>query len=187
MVQGNLWETDRPARGPRQWVIASLRKLDETQVGGLQSGWEALPGLLCGGTPAPRPPRNKCPAGGIILSRNETMKILSPIVHGVLDYIVVLAFAFAPAVVGFSGVPATISHLLAIVHLGLTLATAFPLGLWKLVPLRVHGAIELVVSVVLVVLPWIIGFSADQRACAFFVGAGMAIFLTWLLSDYAAP
>jgi hypothetical protein len=115
------------------------------------------------------------------------MKILSPTVHGVLDYVVVVIFAFAPAVVGFSGLPATISHLLAIVHFGLTLATAFPLGWWKLVPLRVHGAIELVVSVVLVVLPWIAGFSADQRACAFFVGAGIAIFLTWLLSDYAAP
>jgi hypothetical protein len=114
------------------------------------------------------------------------MKILSPSVHGVLDYIVVLAFASAPAVVGLSGLPATISYLLAIVHLGLTLATAFPLGLWKLVPLRVHGAIELVVSVVLVILPWILGFSTDRRACVFYVGAGIVIFLTWLLSDYAS-
>src|ERR1700739_3396323 len=105
------------------------------------------------------------------------MKILGPTVHGMLDYLVVVGFALAPAVVGFSGPPATISHLLAIVHLGLTLATAFPLGLWKLVPLGVHGAIELVVSVVLVALPWLIGFSADTRACAFYAGAGVAIFL----------
>ncbi len=74
------------------------------------------------------------------------MKILSPTVHGMLDYLVVVGFALAPAVVGFSGLPATISHLLAIVHLGLTLATAFQLGIWKLVPLAVHGAIELIVS-----------------------------------------
>jgi hypothetical protein len=113
------------------------------------------------------------------------MKILGPTAHGMLDYLVVAGFALAPAVVGFSGLPATISHLLAIVHLGLTLATAFQLGIWKLVPLPVHGTIELIVSVVLVALPWIIGFSADKRACAFYVGAGTAIFLTWLLSDYA--
>jgi hypothetical protein len=113
------------------------------------------------------------------------MKILRPAVHGVLDYIVVVVFALAPAVAGLSGLPAMISYLLAVVHFGLTLATAFPLGLWKLVPLGVHGAIELVVSVVLVVLPWILGFSSDRRACAFYVGAGIVIFLTWLLSDYA--
>jgi hypothetical protein len=114
------------------------------------------------------------------------MKILSPTVHGVLDYIVVVAFALAPAVVGFSGLAASISHLLAIIHLCLTLATAFPLGLWKWVPLGVHGAIELIVSVVLVALPWIMGFSADGRARTFYVGAGIGIFLTWLLSDYAS-
>jgi len=114
------------------------------------------------------------------------MKILSPAVHGVLDYVVVAAFAAAPTVVGFSGLPATISHLLAVVHLGLTLATAFPLGVWKLVPLGVHGAIELIVSALLVPLPWIVGFAADTRARDFFVGAGVVIFLTWLLSDYAS-
>jgi len=114
------------------------------------------------------------------------MKILSPTMHGILDYFVVVGFALAPAIVGFSGPPAMISHLLAVIHLGLTLATAFPLGFWKLVPLRMHGAIELVVSVVLVALPWIIGFSADTRARAFYVGAGIVVCFTWLLSDYAS-
>ena len=113
------------------------------------------------------------------------MKILSPTVHGVLDYIVVVAFALAPRVVGLSGLPATISYLLAVVHLGLTLATAFPLGLWKLVPFVAHGAIEFVVSLALAFLPWILGFSADARSRDFYVGAGIAIFFTWLLSDYS--
>ncbi len=51
----NLCETYRTERGPRQRVVASLGKLDEAQVGGLQAGWEDLPGLLRGETPTSRP------------------------------------------------------------------------------------------------------------------------------------
>jgi len=74
------------------------------------------------------------------------MRALSPTVHGILDYLVVIAFALAPSLLGLSGVPATISYVLAVVHLLLTLVTAFPLGAVKLVPFPVHGAIEFVVS-----------------------------------------
>jgi len=48
----HLCETVRTARGPRQRVVASLGKLDETQVDGLKGGWDDLPALLRGETPA---------------------------------------------------------------------------------------------------------------------------------------
>jgi len=112
------------------------------------------------------------------------MKIISPGAHGALDYVTVVAFALAPTVVGLSGLPATICYVLAAVHLVLTLATAFGAGVVKVVPLHVHGGIELVVSLVLVVLPWILGFAGVVRARWFFVGAGVVIFLVWLLTAY---
>ncbi len=68
------------------------------------------------------------------------MKVLSPTIHGILDYVVVIAFALAPALLGLSGLPAAISYSLAVVHLLLTLATAFPLGAVKLVPLPLQCA-----------------------------------------------
>jgi len=52
----HLCETVRTARGPRQRVVASLGKLDEKQVAGLQGGWDDLPALLRGEQPATRAP-----------------------------------------------------------------------------------------------------------------------------------
>ena len=48
----HLCETVRTARGPRQRVVASLGKLDEGQIDGLKGGWDDLPALLRGETPA---------------------------------------------------------------------------------------------------------------------------------------
>jgi hypothetical protein len=112
------------------------------------------------------------------------MKILNPTVHGFLDYLVVVGFALAPTVIGLAGWPATISYALAAVHLLLTLVTAFPLGAIKIVPLRLHGAIELVVSIALVALPWALKFASDLTARDFYVCAGALIFVVWAITDY---
>jgi hypothetical protein len=119
-----------------------------------------------------------------LLQRRFPMKILSSTVHGFLDYLVVVAFAIAPTVIGLAGLPATISYALAAVHLLLTLVTAFPLGAIKIVPLRLHGAIELIVSIALVVLPWVLKFAADTTARNFYFCAGAIIFVTWAITDY---
>lgn len=50
----HLCETVRTARGPRQRVVASLGKLDEGEAGALRDGWDDLPALLRGETPAAR-------------------------------------------------------------------------------------------------------------------------------------
>ena len=112
------------------------------------------------------------------------MKILNATAHGVLDYAVVTLFLAAPTLLGLSGLPAAISYALAGVHLLLTLVTAFPLGAVKLVPLPVHGAIELVVSIALGALPWLLRFSADTVARNFYLGAGAGIFIVWMVTDY---
>lgn len=112
------------------------------------------------------------------------MKVLSPGAHGVLDYLTVALFALAPTVLGFSGLPATICYVLAVIHLLLTLLTAFGPGLVSVVPFRLHGMVELVVSIVLIVLPWLLGFASVVTARYFFVVMGVVIFLVWLLTAY---
>ncbi len=113
------------------------------------------------------------------------MKILSPKIHGYLDFLTVIFFAVAPTVLGFDGLPAYISYALAVIHLGLTLITAFPKGIIGIVPFSVHGGIELIVSIVLLMLPFILGFAETPRN--FFVGIGVVIFVVWLLSNYRKP
>lgn len=112
------------------------------------------------------------------------MKILLAKSHGILDYLTVIIFLLAPSIVGFSGLPATISYLLAIVHFLLTLFTSFQMGVAKIVPLAAHGIIELIVSIVLIILPWILGFADNNPAKYFFIIIGIIIFLVWLTTNY---
>jgi hypothetical protein len=58
-----------------------------------------------------------------------------------------------------------------------------PLGVIKVIPLKLHALVELVVGPVLVVGALVLpSFFAGGRA--FFVAAGLVIFLVWLLSNY---
>ena len=112
------------------------------------------------------------------------MKILSARIHGCLDYVTVVGFAIAPTMLGLAGIPKMICYGLAGIHLLLTFLTDFPLGVAKLVPNAVHGVIELVVSIALMALPWLLGFTAMPAARNFFIAVGAVIFMVWLLTDY---
>lgn len=113
------------------------------------------------------------------------MKVLTPRTHGILDYVTVIAFLLAPTIFNLSGMPATISYFLAAIHFALTFITAFPLGLIKAVPFRVHGMIEFAVSILLILLPWLLGFASVPVARNFYISAGIVIFFVWLITNYA--
>jgi hypothetical protein len=112
-------------------------------------------------------------------------KVISDQMHGILDYLTVAIFALAPGVVGLTGVASIVSYALAIIHLAMTVATKMPLSLVKIVPMKLHAIVELIVGLVLVVGGLLAPtFPTDARA--FFVVMGVLIFFVWLLSTYAA-
>ncbi len=118
------------------------------------------------------------------------MKLISPTIHGIIDYFVVVAFALAPTVLGFAGTAATVCYILAAVHFVMTLFTAFPLGVVKLIPFPLHGGLEFGITFALIAMPWLLGFSDVAPARNFFSVSGAAIGLVWLTTDYgsaAAP
>jgi hypothetical protein len=114
------------------------------------------------------------------------MKFLSPKIHGFLDFAVILLLFIAPPLLGFPGVAASVSYILGAAYLALVLLTAYPLGLAKLIPFTVHGTIELVLSPLLVAMPWLAGFSEYNAAQYFYVIGGIALFFVWLTTDYKA-
>jgi hypothetical protein len=114
------------------------------------------------------------------------MKLLNPKTHGYIDYLAVMVFFLAPSVFGFSEQPTKISYAIGILHLMLTLATAFPLGIIKAIPFTVHGWIEFAMSLFLIALPWMADFTLDQSAQRFFVAFGLAYFGLWVVTDYKA-
>src|SRR5947199_3453351 len=85
-------------------------------------------------------------------------KLITARIHGVLDYATVVVFLNAPMVFGFHGTPAVIVYWLAGIHLLMTGCTDFPLRFFKFIPLRIHGAIDLVVGIFLLVARWLLGF-----------------------------
>ncbi len=100
------------------------------------------------------------------------MKVISDTAHGILDYLTVAIFALAPGILGLTGFAALVSDM--------------PLGAIKVIPMRLHALVEMLVGPVLVVatlvLPTILG---EKRE--FFLIMGLVISVVWLLSSYGRP
>ena len=67
----------------------------------------------------------------------------------------------------------------------MTGCTDFPLGVFKWIPFKIHGAIEVMAGLFLIVAPWLFGFSGLQAARSFFVALGIITFVVVALTDYA--
>lgn len=115
------------------------------------------------------------------------MKFISPKLHGVIDLLVVVFLLASPTIFNFTGLLATFTYALAGVHLVLTLLTDFGMGVIKVIPLQVHGAIELIVGVVLIVLAYTLFNDPAQIGKLYYTAFGAAVLLTWLFSDYKKP
>jgi hypothetical protein len=116
------------------------------------------------------------------------MKLLSPKLHGIIDYVSVDGLVLAPTLFGLTGVGAGLAYVLAGVHLTMTLLTAFPLGLIKLVPLRLHGTVEIVVGISLLVAPWALATVLDLggNGRLFYSAFGAVLIGVWFVTDYGA-
>ena len=111
---------------------------------------------------------------------------LSPKMHGYGDYLIVALFALAPTLFGFSGLPAVLCYVLAVMQLGMSLLTAYPLGVARIIPFPVHGTVEAIISIVLLAAPYLFGFSEAVRARNFFIVSAIGLFLVWLATNYKA-
>jgi hypothetical protein len=65
----------------------------------------------------------------------------------------------------------------------MTLVTQMPFSLAKVVPIRLHALVELVVGPVLVIGGLLLQLPTPART--FFVAMGVIIFAVWLLSSYS--
>ena len=115
------------------------------------------------------------------------MRFISARIHGMLDFVVVLLFLLGPLVMGLGGSPAAISYTLAVVHLLMTLMTRFPAGRWKTIPFFVHGIVELIVGIALLILPSFEGYSPGSPARQFYLAMGAVILVVWALTAYRGP
>ncbi len=106
---------------------------------------------------------------------------LSPRQHGVLDYATVAVFTVAPMVLGLGAAATITSCALAAAHLLMTLTTAFPLSLARIIPFSFHATIEVVVGVSLIPLAFL---AFDGAARMLFAVMGVLILAVWAATDY---
>ena len=114
------------------------------------------------------------------------MKVISPRIHGYLDFLNVFIFLLAPTLLGLVQLSAMLAYGLAVVHLIVTLASDFPCGVVKLIPFTVHGWIERMVGPLLIAIPFILNFSTEEAAKNFYIAMGIIIVLVGILTDYQA-
>jgi len=99
--------------------------------------------------------------------------------HGILDYLFAIILAVAPSLVGFAGRQARWCYIFAAVLVALALLTQT-----KLLRLALHGAVELLLAMVMIVLPWVAGFERGVLSRNFYVALGLLLIVLWALTDF---
>lgn len=112
------------------------------------------------------------------------MKVLNSKLHGIIDYIVVAFLWLSPTLFNMPSTTSMFTYAIGGIHLLLTSFTAFKYGIFKIVPLSIHGTIELIVSIALIPLAFYLGGIDGAASKLFYLLFAAAVFATWLVSDY---
>ena len=102
-------------------------------------------------------------------------------IHGALDYIVGIALLLAPNIFSFTevgGAAVTIPRILGVVLIVYSIFTNYEWGVFKVLGMYYHLAIDFLASVFLALSPWLFGFH-DQKKAAWVphVVVGIAVIL----------
>ena len=104
--------------------------------------------------------------------------------HGIIDYVIFILLITGPSVSGFAGRQATLAYLLGALLFILTIFTRFPLGVVKVVSFHMHGAVELVLALLLLILPWLANFSRGVHSRNFYVAMAILMLIVWAMTDF---
>ncbi|WP_421945405.1 hypothetical protein [Pedobacter sp.] len=111
------------------------------------------------------------------------MKIISPKFHAVIDYIMVMFLLISSDLFDLSDSATLLTYILGGVHFLLTILTRFSGGIFKIIPIKLHGIIEFVVSIVLVILAFTV-FKGNIIDEIYFACLGLLILIVFVLTDY---
>lgn len=111
--------------------------------------------------------------------------ILSPVVHGVLDYPLAAVLIVLPLVLNFDDDAAKwIAFAFGIGATALAVGTAWPTGVVRIIPPLLHGYSDITVTVALIVLPFIVGFADHTTALVFYLVIGGGVLGATLLTRF---
>ena len=95
--------------------------------------------------------------------------------HGIIEYIAGVVLIAAPFALSFDAGAATgISILAGVLVIAIAAATEGPTSLVNQIPLAAHVALDYVLAILLVAMPFIGGFSMQTAPTVFFIAIGVA-------------
>ncbi|RFZ92385.1 hypothetical protein D0C36_13220 [Mucilaginibacter conchicola] len=111
------------------------------------------------------------------------MKLISPKLHGIIDYMLVIFLFLSPVVFSMTSETSSQVYTIAVVQMLLTIITNYSYGMFRAIPLKLHGVIELALSVGMVVAAFTV-LQYDERAKGYYTGLGIFWFIIVVFSDY---
>lgn len=95
--------------------------------------------------------------------------------HGVIEYLAGILLIAAPFLLDFdSGAATALSIVIGVVILAIAAATDGPTSLVNQIPRPAHVALDYVLAVVLIALPFLAGFSDESAPTVMFIVLGVA-------------
>jgi hypothetical protein len=109
------------------------------------------------------------------------------LLHGILEYVVGVLFIAAPFLFGFSDKPAPTAAALVVglLLLAFTATSDLPTGLVRSITPGIHATVDFVLAVVLVALPFVLGFTEQGRATALFIVVGVLHLLMTIATRFS--
>ena len=108
--------------------------------------------------------------------------------HGVVEYVAAALFIAAPFLLSFdSGAATALSIIIGVVVLAIAAATEGPTSLVNQIPTAAHVALDYVLVVLLIALPFLAGFSDETAPTAFFIVVGVVHLLITIGTRFRPP
>ncbi len=105
--------------------------------------------------------------------------------HGVIEYAVGVLFIVAPFLFGFDSTSATAASIVVgLVLLAVTSASALPPGLVRSISVGVHVTADIFLAVLLVALPFVLGFRDESAPTALFITVGVLHLLVTIATRF---
>jgi hypothetical protein len=109
-------------------------------------------------------------------------------VHGLIEYAAAVILFAAPFVLTFDSNAATAaSIILGVVVLFVAASTEGSTSLANTIPLQAHVALDYVLAVALIAMPFIAGFSSETAPTVFFIASGAAHLLVTIGTRFRGP
>ena len=110
------------------------------------------------------------------------------VVHGIIEYAVGVLLIASPFLFGFDATAATAAAVVVgLALLAFTATSALPTGLVRSIPMGVHVTVDVVLAVLLVALPFLLGFTDEAAPTALFITLGVLHLLVTIGTRFQAP